>query len=289
MDTHQHWAELLRAAAEPKSGSDPATLLRRAVELGREVAPDAVACSITTIDGDRYHTPVSSDDLALELDRAQYESGDGPCMAAARQHRNHQFDAQTDRDRFPGFTEAAVERGVRSSISLPLTGPDLPSAINIYGCSRYAFDAERPQAVAHLLARCVSALMAPPERADQATAVPVSASQIGAAQERAQLIAEAEEALMASRSLSRSDAMTLLIRRSRAQRRSIFDVARDVIQAAGAGAARTIGELELEAYVLGLLVPDDFQHNLIAQALNEYFIDVGQDHPVGYRDTAVAE
>jgi hypothetical protein len=50
----------------------------------------------------------------------------------------------------------------------------------------------------------------------------------------------------------------------------------------------TIGELELEAYVLGLLVPDDYQHNLIAQAINEYFIELGQDHPVGYRDTAIA-
>jgi hypothetical protein len=51
----------------------------------------------------------------------------------------------------------------------------------------------------------------------------------------------------------------------------------------------TIGELELEAYVLGLLVPDDYQHNLIAQALNEYFLDLGHDHLVGYRDAAIAE
>ena len=51
----------------------------------------------------------------------------------------------------------------------------------------------------------------------------------------------------------------------------------------------TIGELELEAYVLGLLVPDDYQHNLIAQALNEYFIELGQDLPVGYHDPAPAE
>ena len=51
----------------------------------------------------------------------------------------------------------------------------------------------------------------------------------------------------------------------------------------------TIGELELEAYVLGLLVPDSYQHNLIAQALNEYFIDAGRDHPVAYRDRATVE
>jgi hypothetical protein len=44
------------------------------------------------------------------------------------------------------------------------------------------------------------------------------------------------------------------------------------------------GELELEAYVLGLLTLDAFQYNLIAQALNEYFIEQGQDHPVAYWD-----
>jgi len=51
----------------------------------------------------------------------------------------------------------------------------------------------------------------------------------------------------------------------------------------------TVGELELEAYVLGLLLPDAYQHNLIAQALNEYFLEQGQDHPVAYRDTATVD
>ena len=44
--------------------------------------------------------------------------------------------------------------------------------------------------------------------------------------------------------------------------------------------------LEVEAYVLGLLVPDPHQHNLIAQALNECFIDHGGDHPVDYWQTS---
>lgn len=42
------------------------------------------------------------------------------------------------------------------------------------------------------------------------------------------------------------------------------------------------GELEVEAYLLGLLNMDDYQHDLIAQALNEHFVELGQDHPVGY-------
>ncbi|WP_329063673.1 hypothetical protein [Amycolatopsis sp. NBC_01480] len=41
-------------------------------------------------------------------------------------------------------------------------------------------------------------------------------------------------------------------------------------------------ELEVEAYALGVLRPDDHEHNMIAQALNEVFLDRGLDHPVGY-------
>jgi hypothetical protein len=43
------------------------------------------------------------------------------------------------------------------------------------------------------------------------------------------------------------------------------------------------GELELEGYVLGLLTLDAYQHDLIAQAINEYFLEHGADHPVEYR------
>ena len=50
------------------------------------------------------------------------------------------------------------------------------------------------------------------------------------------------------------------------------------------GVSGTVRALELEAYVLGLLVADGYQHNLIAQALNEHFIELGQDHPVAYHD-----
>ena len=42
------------------------------------------------------------------------------------------------------------------------------------------------------------------------------------------------------------------------------------------------GSLEVEAYVLGLLIPDAHQHDVIAQALNECFLERGGDHPVAY-------
>lgn len=48
-------------------------------------------------------------------------------------------------------------------------------------------------------------------------------------------------------------------------------------------------ELEVEAYVLDLLIPDNYQHNLIAQALNEYFLDRDEGLPVRYRDLPAEE
>jgi hypothetical protein len=42
--------------------------------------------------------------------------------------------------------------------------------------------------------------------------------------------------------------------------------------------------LELEAYLLGLLNLSSHQHDLIAQALNEHYLDRNQDHPVAYSE-----
>jgi hypothetical protein len=47
--------------------------------------------------------------------------------------------------------------------------------------------------------------------------------------------------------------------------------------------------LEVEAYVLGLLVADPYQHNLLAQALNEWALEHGGDHPVGYWHISTTE
>jgi hypothetical protein len=229
VNTQEQWAELLRAVSRPAAYPALDVLLRQAVELGSQLTPEAVSCSITEIaGGDQYHTPVYSDQLALDLDKAQYQAGDGPCMAAAREQQRQYFDATTDTDRFPGFAEAAVDRGVRSSISLPLPSSRRSAALNLYASSRDAFDAERPRAVAELLARCVAVLMTPADTGLLPPEATVADDKLSAAQARAQLIGRAEAALAAQRSLSRQDALTTLIRRSRAETRSIFEVAREV-------------------------------------------------------------
>jgi hypothetical protein len=39
---------------------------------------------------------------------------------------------------------------------------------------------------------------------------------------------------------------------------------------------------ELEAFLFGVLLPTDHDHDVIAHALNERFSELGGDHPVAY-------
>jgi hypothetical protein len=42
--------------------------------------------------------------------------------------------------------------------------------------------------------------------------------------------------------------------------------------------------LEVEAFCCGLLEPSPYDHDVIAQALNERFVELGSNHPVAYFD-----
>jgi hypothetical protein len=46
----------------------------------------------------------------------------------------------------------------------------------------------------------------------------------------------------------------------------------------------TASKARVAAYASGLARPDSYQHNMIAQAINEHFTDLGEDHPVSYQD-----
>lgn len=43
--------------------------------------------------------------------------------------------------------------------------------------------------------------------------------------------------------------------------------------------------LEVEGYLYGALHPTAHDHDLIAHALNERFVELGGDHPVAYRSS----
>jgi hypothetical protein len=51
------------------------------------------------------------------------------------------------------------------------------------------------------------------------------------------------------------------------------------------GIGGDVGRLEVEAYVLGLLIADPFQYDMLAHTLNECFMERGLTQRVGYWPT----
>jgi GAF domain-containing protein len=107
--------------------------LDRVVRLACAIVPGCGAASITMWRDDRPYTAVSTAGLAQAADDAQYETGEGPCLAASRDGEVHAVpDIATDA-RWPAFAERAAERGARASLSVPLAVRGEPfGALNMY-------------------------------------------------------------------------------------------------------------------------------------------------------------
>ena len=65
-------------------------------------------------------TPVDSDELVAHIDALQYETGQGPSLSTAREHRTVRVDDLRTERRWPKFASAAADVGVRSTLCLQL-------------------------------------------------------------------------------------------------------------------------------------------------------------------------
>lgn len=226
MDLQQSWAQLLSVAEAPQSVADREAALRTAIGLGAGVAPGSVGCSVTERVRSTYRTVTSANSLSTALDQAQYDAQAGPCVAAADEGTVLLVDTLADHPRFPAYAAAAAERGVHSSLSVPLPDPRRPAALNFYATDRDAFGSARARAVAGLLARCVATLLP----GGSVVMVPATeGADLAAVRSRRTRMERALAALMDAEGLSRSAAFLLLVHRSRDENRSIHDVADDVL------------------------------------------------------------
>jgi hypothetical protein len=222
MDRRQQWAAVLAAAADPPADRDAALLA--AMELGADVATSVVASSVTVRTDAGFRTAASANALALALDLAQYDADAGPCLDAARTGASLRIDLVTEQPAYPKFSAAATGHGVLSSLSVPLTDLDRPAALNFYSAAGAAFADERSQRTAHLLGRCVAALL--PGRT-------VEPEVPAATRARRQLVDRALRELMVARRLDRAAAFDVLVRRCLVEERSMFELAADLLDQAG--------------------------------------------------------
>jgi GAF domain-containing protein len=152
-------AELARAVAGPRSVEDVlAGVTRAAVEL----VPGADIAGVLLIaKGERFESLVGTSDLIYKLDALQVEHGEGPCIEAALDElivRTNDFETE---QRWPKYSRAVRETGVRSGLSFKLyTGEQTAGALNLFSMKPNAFTGESEAIGSVLAAHAAAAILA---------------------------------------------------------------------------------------------------------------------------------
>jgi hypothetical protein len=129
--------------------------------LTAHTLPGVYGVSVTA-SGDTLTTLVSTGTIVYDLDTAQYQNDEGPCVEAARSGETQYAQDEEISSRWPAFSKAVATHPIVAILSLPLTAPnttDTLGALNIYG--RNPFDAVatwRGLSFAQLAAAIVAAL-----------------------------------------------------------------------------------------------------------------------------------
>ncbi len=184
------------------------------------------SCGITIRRGDLPLTVAGSEERAEQLDEVQYGAGTGPCLdtlATGVVHDVPDFSAET---RWPEFRRRALEQGVRSSLSIPLTdGSTTLGALNLYGPRTHAFDAAAHQQAQTFAAQASTALALVLRSAGQAE----QREQLERALSSRTQIDQALGIVMAQQRCTADEAFALLRQHSQNNNRKLRDVAADII------------------------------------------------------------
>jgi GAF domain-containing protein len=114
--------------------------LQRVAELTEQAVGPADFVGVTLPVEGRQRTAVFTDPASPEIDQAQYDSGDGPCVDAIAERRVNAVESTGEEGPWPAFRRAAADHGIGSTLSLPLVVDDRAvGAMNLYARSERAF------------------------------------------------------------------------------------------------------------------------------------------------------
>ena len=129
-DLARRMAELAREVATPSSVDD---VLAGVTATAMEIIAGVDAAGVLLITaGGRFETHAPTSDLPGKLDALQQKFGEGPCVQAAVDELIVRSDDFTKEQRWPRYSQAAVEIGIRSGLSFKLyTSTDTAGALNL--------------------------------------------------------------------------------------------------------------------------------------------------------------
>jgi GAF domain-containing protein len=122
--------------------------LETVVAIAKRTVPNCHAAGVCLMVDGEPTTAAVTDHLAVEIDLVQYDTGEGPCLAAIEGSNVIRIDVLDQDDRFDHFAPGALAHDVNSILSIPLVARDRTvGALNMYSRSVNAFDAESQAAV----------------------------------------------------------------------------------------------------------------------------------------------
>ena len=200
--------------------------LQRVAEYAEQAVPAASMTGITMLVEGRAKTAVFTDELAPEIDSAQYETGIGPCLDSFRHRQVFRIDDTTKDDRWPPFSEACGAHGVRSTMSIPMiANHEGVGALNYYSKSPNGFSAEDEEIGGQFGAQAAIVLANAQAYWD---AHQLSQNLATAMQSRA-VIEQAKGILMGAQRCSADEAFQILVRASQRENRKLREIAEALV------------------------------------------------------------
>lgn len=186
------------------------------VHTAVQTIPGARHAGVMTVVGKREVRTVSAtDDLPHAVDQVQYDTGQGPCLAALYLNRTVSVPDLAAEARWPLFAARARVLGVGSMLSFQLfvTGDDL-GALNLYSPEPHSFDEESLH-VGVLFASHAAVALADAQQRDR----------LVQAIHTRDLIGQAKGILMERHKLTADQAFAVLVRVSQQTNRKLRDLA----------------------------------------------------------------
>lgn len=202
-------------------------VLNQVATIAQNSIPGSEASSITLMRVDKAWTAAYSGGLALEADELQYKEGYGPCMDAGRTGMPMVVTDMRTEERWPTYTPRVLERGVLSSLSVPLPFQGLTiGALNNYSREANAFGDEALTLAGEITIYIGIAVMNADAHAEASTA----AKNMQLALESRKTIDMALGILIAKQHCSPEEAFAILSKASQHHNRKLRELAHDLVQ-----------------------------------------------------------
>jgi len=209
--------------------------LNRVSELTVQAVPAADLVGLTILVEGRQRTAVFTDELAPEVDQTQYDTGEGPCLAAFEEQRIFPIESTREDGRWPAFRKAAADHGIGSTLSVPMVvDGKATGAMNLYSFAERAFG-ENEARTATLFSTQAATVLANSQAYWDARDLN---TRLGEAMEFRAAIEQAKGMLMITQGCDPAEAFSLLVRASQRENIPLRDIAVRMVEDATHRAAQ---------------------------------------------------